>query len=168
MASILNVDKVRATGSTTDGVLIDSSGRVTLGVPVYVKCTGASTQLTTTGSYDTLDMSSLTFQSGGFSLSSDKVTVPVAGAYRYSFAVAKNFTTDRRAMGVRIQKNDSGGVESYDHFTMKHVSGTTHGMMTGGGIVECSANDTVRVQVREYDSNNGDFSLTEFSMDLIG
>ena len=28
MASILNVDKVRATGSTTDGLTVDSSGRV--------------------------------------------------------------------------------------------------------------------------------------------
>ena len=28
MASILNVDKVRATGSTTDALTIDSSGRV--------------------------------------------------------------------------------------------------------------------------------------------
>ena len=167
MTGIIKVDTIQNNGGTT-GLTIDSSGRVTLGVPVYVKCTGAATTLTSTGSYDTLDMSTLSFQSGGFSLASDKVTVPVTGAYRYSFAVAKNFTSDRRAMGVRIQKNDSGGVEQYDHFTMKHVSGTTHGMMTGGGIVECSANDTVRVQVREYDSNNGDFVLIEFSMDLIG
>ena len=29
MASILNVDKIRAAGSTTDGLTIDSSGRVT-------------------------------------------------------------------------------------------------------------------------------------------
>ena len=28
MASILNVDKIRAAGSTTDGLTIDSSGRV--------------------------------------------------------------------------------------------------------------------------------------------
>ena len=35
MASILNVDKVRATGSTTDGLTIDSSGRVLPNTVMY-------------------------------------------------------------------------------------------------------------------------------------
>ena len=36
MASILNVDKVRATGSTTDGLIVKSSGQVTLPKIPYV------------------------------------------------------------------------------------------------------------------------------------
>jgi hypothetical protein len=167
MTGIIKVDTIQNNGGTT-GLTIDSSGRVTLGVPVYVKCTGNNTSLSSTGSFDTLDMDTLVFQSGGFTLASDKVTVPVAGAYRYSFSIAKNFTSDRRAMSVMLQRNDSINVEEYNHYTLKHISGTTHGMLAGSGIVECAANDTVRLRVREYDSNNGDFILREFSMDLIG
>ena len=52
MASILNVDKIRATGSTTDGVLIDSSGRVT--TPAHPHFVGIDTSgLTDTDSEST-------------------------------------------------------------------------------------------------------------------
>ena len=44
MTGIIKVDTIQNNGGTT-ALTIDSSGRVTLGVPVYVKCTGNNTSL---------------------------------------------------------------------------------------------------------------------------
>ena len=101
-----------------------------------MKCTGNNTSLSSTGSFDSFGHGHLGVSKSLLHISCDKVTVPVAGGTG-TFSIAKNFTSDRRALSVRLQKNDATTVEEYNHYTMKYISGTTHGMLAGGGIVEC-------------------------------
>ena len=90
MASILNVDKVRATGSTTDGLLVDSSGRVT--TPARPSCFA---YVDTSDSSDTdytsvtqVDFDAVQHNIGGhFDLSTNKFTAPVSGVYQFNWQV---------------------------------------------------------------------------------
>lgn len=86
MASIINVDKVRATGSTTDGLVVDSSGRVT--TP-----TQPSFEVTLTGSDIAVPEDTFTkvtfdtvIQNVGscYDTSNGRFTAPVDGFYHFS------------------------------------------------------------------------------------
>ena len=85
MASIINVDKVRATGSTTDGLVVDSSGRVQLPqTPAFFA--RAATLYSQTGiiKYNDVTNTGCFNQGGHYSTSTYKFTAPVDGIYSFS------------------------------------------------------------------------------------
>ena len=143
MASILNVDKIRANGSTTDGLTIDSSGRVSTPArpAFFAGCTGASNQTSGTINYD-----SETFDIGGnYDPSTKQFTAPVDGIYQFSFTYYAVNTSSARAA---LYKNGTtlimrGGRAAYD----TTVAGTSENTM----ICQLSANDTVEVK---FDDGN--------------
>ena len=84
MASILNVDKIRATGSTTDGLTVDSTGRVlTPARPVFeVNTNGAGTTTGTANSYVKVNWGTVVTDIGSnFDSTNNDYTIPIAGAY---------------------------------------------------------------------------------------
>ena len=104
MASILNVDKIRAAGSTTDGLTIDSSGRVTQPTkPIFMAVADSTIGLTTSYAELTSFSSALVNVGGHYNTSTGRFTVPVAGTY--SFAVASIANTSSTVYRFRFYKN---------------------------------------------------------------
>jgi hypothetical protein len=143
MASILNVDKIRANGSTTDGMIIDSSGRVTTPArpAFFAGCTGTNNQ--TSG---TINYNSETFDIGGnYDPSTKQFTAPVDGVYQFSFSYyAVNASTARAA----LYKNGTTLIMRGPR-ALKVSSDA--GAVTATMICELSANDTAEVK---FDDGN--------------
>ena len=90
MASILNVDKIRATGSTTDALTVDSSGRMlTPNRPMFKVYRTTNTNYTSSENNTKMtgwddDTSAGTINVGGFwSTTNDRATAPVTGMYMF-------------------------------------------------------------------------------------
>ena len=86
MASILNVNKIRATGSTTDGLVVDSSGRVTLpAIPFMRMQVSGNLSVTEVSGKGTVPFNNV-IDSRGITLntSSYLIQVPVTGLYHFS------------------------------------------------------------------------------------
>lgn len=91
MASILNVDKIRANGSTTDGLTIDSGGRVVQSSRPLFHATARNTANSgvawATGGTSANNFTPVPFdteivdRAGNFNPSTFKFTVPVNGEY---------------------------------------------------------------------------------------
>lgn len=82
MASILNVDKIRATGSTNDAVTVDSTGRVlTPARPVFEVHTTTNTT-GTANTYVKVNWGTVVTDIGSnFDSTNNDYTIPIAGAY---------------------------------------------------------------------------------------
>ena len=96
MASILNVDKIRATGSTTDGLTIDSSGRVlTPGRPAFRAEKRTPNQTMSGAAKITFEHE--VFDIGGvYDTSNSRFTAPVAGIYFFQSTI--RFVADNQTM----------------------------------------------------------------------
>ena len=161
MASILNVDKIRANGSTTDALTIDSSGRVQMPVLPHVFFQGGKEDNTSVGNNENFgstndgqaafktDGTGLSSTQGGISYNSatGAFTVPVSGVYHLYCQVYLN----QDGATCRI----SGAVNGTNRF-MGHG-----GYGAGGGpdnrgthaaeaVIKLNANDTV-----SFSNNSG-------------
>lgn len=174
MASILNVDKIRATGSTTDGLTIDSSGR--LFQPQLVSFhvnKGTATLTIENNSTNVLKPNDVDFDTAsGYSTSTGEYTVPVAGTYFfYAFGQLGSITADIRVAETQFAKNGSllgiygpsfGGVE--DSF-----SGGPHPACGTSMVIQLAANDTIRVQSSTHaDPTSNTLRRYNFGGYLIG
>ena len=95
MASIINVDKVRATGSTTDALTIDSSGRVlTPARPAFTVGFSNSGNLSlnddTLIPFDNTSSFSCFDIGGNFNTTSSRFVAPVSGVYLMMLTVFIN------------------------------------------------------------------------------
>ena len=168
MASIINVDKVRATGSTTDGLVVDSSGRVTLpAIPCFTgrlttsNSVDTSNPYTTTGTikYDNIEVN----QGSCYSASTGLFTAPVAGIY---FAIVHHLTnvTASTDASVEIKKNGSSTIaNAYASPNGEYVN------LTCQTLVSLSVNDTLNTNL-----SSGDLYLSGagvhgmFTVKLVG
>ena len=123
MASILNVDKIRATGSTTDGLVVDSSGRVTLpALPFFhASITGSNVSIGT-GSDAVLPFNNeITDVGGHFNNSTYKFTAPVNGVYQFTAAVRVD-AVDRAAgyyrIGFRAEQGTGSAITAPDLYNI--------------------------------------------------
>ena len=149
MASILNVDKIRATGSTTDGLTIDSSGRVSMpNVPAF-GARGLSNSETNGGNNtanEILVFNEVLYNVGSHYNSSTGVfTCPVAGSYFFMSSCL--YEDDYNAQGgFYIRLNGSGSSTNGEKYRGYHKgSGSNYIQVTAGGVIVCAANDTVDV-----------------------
>lgn len=118
MASIINVDNIRAVGSSNTGVTIDSSGRVLFPqIPcACVTLTTSNTQdtsnpYTTTGTAILFDKVSVN-QGSVYDSSNGRFTAPVAGIYEFSYSLLKHSGSSSITTYIDMYKNGSAFLES--------------------------------------------------------
>jgi hypothetical protein len=122
MASILNVDKIRATGSTTDALTIDSSDN--LAAPGNLAVTGRVTQAALpaacfhyqgsdiVGSNSVIALNTQSVLQGGMTkTTNNRIKVPIAGLYKIGFYHLANSTGAHSVLLVRVNgAHNSGGL----------------------------------------------------------
>ena len=155
MASILNVDKIRANGSTTDGLTIDSSGRVfTPNRPNFYAEGSASYVAYSSG--DTLAYNSDNYGiqrnvGSHYSTSTYQFTAPVAGLYFFHAAAYANAVV---SSGLQLVWKNSGGTIQdkslyYDADTRgKQVTATFQ--LAVGDTVEVVTEDAASYYLNAY------------------
>ena len=169
MASILNVDKIRATGSTTDGLTIDSNGRVLQpnGVFTYVQLTQSNAQdsvhpYTTTATDIRFDEIKVN-RGSAYTESNGRFTAPLAGIYRMHVNLLKTNTgTDTY---FSVYKNGS------DSLVRGYASPAEYAHIIGEAFFDLAANDylSVRLLAGEINltaSNTGQYNHVLF--ELVG
>ena len=170
MASIINVDKVRATGSTTDALIVDSTGRVTQPAkPAWaVKMSS--------GSYIALAVSPVIFDVADvnrgsiYSTSTGVVTIPVAGVYNIVAMVYVRVDAGEDA-AVRIMKSTNGG-SSYtmQTYAYHYPTGITqiHTTLTNNILLDLDVGDKIRVDITGSADYYSGGQETRFSGHLLG
>ena len=105
MASIINVDKVRATGSTTDGLTIDSSGRVlTPARPAFHAYSNTGSNSYFSANAEAVWNSTLVNIGDCYSTSTGRFTAPIAGTY---FFMVTMLSSSGERLFFRMRKNGS-------------------------------------------------------------
>ena len=169
MASILNVDKIRATGSTTDGLTVDSSGRVLLPArPIFFATADANIAMTTSYVETTAFSNAQVNVGSHYSTSTGRFTAPIAGTYCFAATILGNNTDT--VYRIRPYKNGSS-LNNYE-FRMQ-TEGSSYG--TNGEFcfyVTLAVSDYISLFVK---SDNGtdaygdtNFRYSYFRGQLVG
>ena len=114
MASILNVDKIRATGSTTDGLTIDSVGRIlTPKRPAFGVSTSTSINLTT-ATFNKITWNTVDWDNNGdWDTTNNYFVVPITGIYRFD-AVVRVTASNNTMEVIHVALGLNGATRSRD------------------------------------------------------
>lgn len=163
MASILNVDKIRATGSTTDGLTIDSTGRVQMPVLPHVFFQGGKEDNTTVAHnehFGSTNAGQAAFKTDGTALSSiqggisynsatGEFTVPVAGVYHIFCQVYLNQDGVTARVGGYI--NDTQRFMGHGGYGADGAGGADNrGTHSAEAVIKLSAGDKIH-----FENNSG-------------
>ena len=169
MASILNVDKIRATGSTTDGLTIDSTGRVLQpnGVFAYVNLTASNAQdgshpYESTGVDIRFDKVNVN-RGSAYTESNGRFTAPVAGIYRLFISLLKTNTST--ATYWTVFKNGSNALFS------GYNSNSGYCPVVGEAFFDLAANDYLTVRLQDGGINLGAATSSAYNnvtFELVG
>ncbi len=151
MASIINVDNIRAVGSSTTGITVDSSGRVLFPqIPcACVTLTTSNTQdtsnpYTTTGTAILFDKVSVN-QGSVYDSSNGRFTAPVAGIYEFAYSYLKDDDSAANTTYVNLFKNGStytgAGATAYDQ------NPTDYAQVSQKLLIDLAANDYLTLQL---------------------
>ncbi len=139
MASIINVDKVRATGSTTDGLVVDSSGRVTQpALPAACfhyqggNLAGAAI----------IPLNTQSVLQGGMTMSSNAITLPVTGLYHIGWYHLNNLNSSYAVIVIRINGEAAGTILLHGNQT-QYKPANGNNTFSYNTIASLSASDTV-------------------------
>ena len=174
MASILNVDKIRATGSTTDGLTVDSSGRVlTPGRPSWrVGLSGNQSMTQGSGGIEVINFTqstgTLQHLDGGCTLSSGKITVPIAGVYHASAALRVDELTANTYHEMHIRHETTGGTQTEIAYVISGNPATNYENATASVTVKMAANEKLLVSCFSADSSYTVAANASFSGFLVG
>ena len=151
MASILNVDNIRAVGSSTTGITVDSSGRVSLPqIPcACVTLTTSNTQDTsnpysTTGADILFDVATVN-QGSVYNSSNGRFTAPIAGIYEFSYTFMKDQDSSANVTYVDVYKN--GSLEHAAGRRAYHESTTDYANESQSFLASLAANDYFTVRL---------------------
>lgn len=142
MASILNVDKIRATGSTTDGLTVDSSGRVSMPVKPAFSAVRVSSQALNNSTVvcDTV----ITNVGGHYSGSTGQFTCPIAGLYQFHFECMGNSSTGGHDYFAKINGTTSQHLLSVRPVSVNNAD-VYASKTSSAGVAVFAAGDTVEV-----------------------
>ena len=147
MASILNVDKIRANGSTTDGLTIDSSGRVNLPkVPAFMADMRGQGTVNSTGVLPFVN--SRLDNGGNYNTTDKKFTAPTDGIYIFNYGcLVRNATA-----GFQLLVNGSATPSNRTGYADAQPSSGTglEIMVSGSEILDLTANDYVQVNLHYF------------------
>ena len=164
MASILNVDKIRATGSTTDGLLVNSSGQVTLPkIPYALVNVGTTTGITPQADvpFDTV----LSSQGISWNTSTYQFTVPVNGLYQFSGAVRLN--ADYNWVYWYVTNTSNSAIQA-DKLVLSHgESGSTFTTASGSCTLSLSTGTNYKIRVSTTSSSSVNVLALQSWMDVI-
>ena len=148
MASILNVDKIRATGSTNDGLTVDSSGRVNLPkVPAFMADMRGQGTVNSTG---VLPFVNVRLDNGNnYNTTDKKFTAPIDGIYIFNYGcLVRNAIA-----GFQLLVNGSATSSDRTGYADAIPSGGITGleiMVSGSQILDLTANDYVQVNLQYF------------------
>jgi hypothetical protein len=151
MASIINVDNIRAVGSSTTGITVDSSGRVSL---PQIPC--AVVSLTTSNSQDTSNpfgttgadilFDAVTINQGSvYNSSNGRFTAPIAGIYELNVTFLKDDDSGANTTRVDIYKNGSLYDGAGRYIFTENI--TDYLLTSGTTLLDLSANDYVTLRL---------------------
>lgn len=148
MASILNVDKIRAAGSTTDALTIDSSGRVLQPAkPAFYAYDDQGWAGLTNNTYTLAPLDLTTFNIGShYNTSTKKFVAPVAGIY---FFHGQGYFDPSPRIRLRFTKNGSEVAFSHANFD---GNGCTYSISK---TLQLAVNDEIQFYVRLDSSTDG-------------
>ena len=184
MASILNVNKIRAAGSTTDGLTVDSSGRVLQpakpAFSVYSSSDLANANYTSAPS-DAPCFGTIDFNIGGCLAISSGIatfTAPVDGLYQFNWCIVLNNTTTVGHASSYLYIYEGGSTLRYSSEDHRYrnlqdnghsSSDTDYYSLPNSAVVQLSATDTAKIMLKTYnDTTVGIRSGTRFSGYLVG
>ena len=169
MASILNVDKIRANGSTNDGLLVSSAGIITKPQLPAFFVHKTSAQSVSDGAYTKLTFDTELFDNGGFfDLANNKFAPTVAGYYQLSWRAQFLSTGSPSTVWAELRKNGT----VYSRASESRNAGSSEYGSAGSTVVYNDGNDEFEVYI--YFDGTGAGSVhgaqhtTNFSGHLVG
>ena len=165
MASILNVDKIRATGSTTDGVLVNSSGQVTLPkIPYVMVNLSANATINTSGTTDVPYDTVLSSQGISWNTSTYQFTVPVAGLYNFSGAV--RLDADRQYVYWHVTNSSNTAIQPSKLVLSQGYSGAGFTTAVGSAMLSLSTGTNYKIRVGDASGSSVTCAATQAWMDI--
>lgn len=173
MASILNVDKIRANGSTTDGLTIDSSGRVFQPKKPSFLCRPSAAMSQTTAGWRTLDFDTVDHDIGSNLHADGYFVAPVDGVYHFDY----NARLDGVSSGfviIALDHNNTGTSPSgttalyLSTYFIIGAPNSSYESLTTSTTIELDANDKVVPWVYSADTAWTVQTSSSFSGYLVG
>ena len=176
MASILNVDKIRATGSTNDAVTVDSTGRMfTPARPAFHAYIGSNQTMTGGNTHQIIPFNTTVFNVGNcFSTSTYVFTCPVDGIYSFSLQIRIDNADQTTYMRGLIFNGDNTNTSPWNQYgsvldAITTGQGSNYQTMVCSGLLKCSANDTVTALAGHDSDQNIVFQReSQFTGFLVG
>jgi len=159
LAFFTHEDSTNNLTQSTERMRIDSAGRVTMPYQPVCNITNSTNQSVsfTNGAKFDCNLNNFLLNRGGFSVSSNVVTVPASGVYRLRLKtesmIPSGNTWNIRAIAIRPKINgttlfDSAGDDNWHHCVPTHSN--SHYTITNEHIKSLSASDTVGMEVQIY------------------
>jgi len=164
MASILNVDNIRAVGSSTTGITVDSSGQVSLPkIPYAFVDVGTTTSVTPQADvpFDNV----LSSQGVSWNTSTYQFTVPVSGLYQFSGAVRLN--ADRTYVYWVVADSSNNVLQTNKLILSQGYSGAGFTTATGSCHLSLSTGTNYKIRISDSTAASVNVQAGQSWMDVI-
>ena len=164
MASILNVDKIRANGSTTDALIVNSSGQVSLPKTPYAIVNLSADATLTPGAIVPFD-NVVSSQGISWNTSTYLFTVPISGLYLFSGAVRLN--ADRGFVYWQVFDSSGTAVQANKLVLSQGYSGVGFTTAMGSCLLSLSAGTNYKILVYDNSASSVVCAGSQTYMDIV-
>ena len=172
MASILNVDKIRANGSTTDGLTIDSTGRVLQPKKPSFLCRPSAAMAQNTAGWRTLDFATVDHDIGSNLHADGYFVAPVDGVYHFDYNVRMDNVGSGFVIIALAHNNTStaplGSALYNSTYYLIGSPNSSYDSLIAATTIELSANDKVVPWAYAADTAWQISTVSSFSGFLVG
>ena len=161
MASILNVDKIRATGSTTDGLTVNSSGQVAQPALPYAMVNASDGTVTPN---DVVPFNNVISSRGiVWNTSTYSFTAPVTGIYSFSGNVRLN--ANRQYVFWAVADN-SGSILQGSKLVIAHGASAGFTSASGSCLASLTASSSYKIIFNDSTGSSVALSGVQTFMDI--